>query len=161
MVINPLKPEWPQAVADLITRIVGRVRALVTTRAVVATNALVFGAIAVAGASVAAVLGVTITFRALQSYLSWEMSDTAAATAGIIALVGLALLVVGLVTRKAVFTVAGGFVAAVAGVRWILDVTETVIDHDTAVWISYFVVGGWAMLVGTYLMLQRREPQLG
>lgn len=161
MVINPLKPEWPQAVADLITRIVGRVRELVTTRAVVATNALVFGAIAVAGASVAAVLGVTMTFRAMQSYLTWDMSDTVTTVVGIVALVGLALLIVGLVTRKAGFAAAGGFVAAVAGVRWILDITDTAIDHDTAVWISYFVIGGWAMLVGTYFMLQRREPQLG
>jgi hypothetical protein len=157
--MNPLRPEWPKEVADLVERVVGKVRSLFTNRAVMITNALVFGAIAVAGAGVAAVLGITMLFRSIQSYLTWNMDTTAQIILGVLALAGLAFAIAGLVTSNPGLTALGAFVAVVAGTRWILDVTETYVDHDTAVWISYMLIGGWLMMIGMYFMLQRREPR--
>jgi len=158
MVMNPLKPEWPREVTDRVVNLVGKVRSTITDRAVVATNALVFGAIAVAGLAVVAVLGTAIAFRSIQSYLTWDMDTPAQIGIGIVGLVGLAMVIAGLVTSNPGVTAVGALIAVIAGTRWILDITDTVIDHDTAVWISYMLVGGWAMLVGAYFMFQRRMP---
>lgn len=158
MAFNPLSPEWPKQTADTIDRLVGKVRDLFTVRAVKLTNAIVFGLVAAFAGFVAALLGMIISIKAVQSYLRWDLGTAAAWVIGSIALVGVLLLLVGAVKSSAGVIGAGIFVLLVAGARWALDAGEVRIDHDTAVWISYMVVGGFFLFVGAVLMAKRHSP---
>ena len=161
MALNPLSPEWPKQAADLIDRVVQRFRSTFTKKAVTATNAVVFGLVAAFAGFVAALITVVVGIRALQAYLTWDLGETALWVIGILALVGIALVLYGLVRSKSGVIGLGAFVVVVAGGRWALDIGDAHINQDTAVWISYLVVGGIFFLAGALLMDKRHSPLEG
>ena len=158
MAFNPLNPEWPKQTADTIDRVVQTIRGAFTTRAVKATNALVFGLIAAFAGVVAAIISVIVGIRALQAYLTWDFGTTAAWLVGIVALLGLLVVLVGTI-RSQKATLAAGFVVLVCtGGRWALHEGHSRISHVRSVWISYLVVGGLLLFVGSLLMAKRHSP---
>lgn len=158
MALNPLSPEWPKQAADLIDRVVQRLRSTFTQKAVTATNAVVFGLVAAFAGFVAALISVVVGIRALQAYLTWDLGAAALWVIGILALLGIALVLYGLVRSNSGVIGIGAFVVVVAGGRWALDIGDAHIDHDTAVWISYLIVGGIFFLAGALLMDKRHSP---
>lgn len=155
MAFNPLSPEWPKQAADFIDRIAQAIRRNVTDRLVKATNAVVFGLIAAFAGLVALVLSLIIAMRASEAYLIWNPGTLGSWIIGIIALVGVLVLLIGLVRSKKVALLAGGAIAAVAGARWAIAAGDAHIDHNTAVWISDLAVGGLFVLIGAFLMAKR------
>ena len=158
MAFNPLNPEWPKQTTDLIDRFVQGIRSKFTSKAVTATNAIVFGLVAMFAMLVASVVGLILGIRAVQSYVTWDLGTAAMWVVGSIAVAGLLLVVIGLISSAKAAMAMGGFVAVVAGARWALDAGKTGIDHDTSVWISYLVVGGLFMLLGALVMAKRHTP---
>lgn len=158
MAFNPLSPEWPKQAADLIDRVAQTIRSKVTDRAVKATNVVVFGLLAAFAGLVALVLTLIIAMRTSQAYLIWNPGTPGMWIIGIIALVGVLVLLVGLVRSKKLVTLGGGVVAAVAGARWAITVGDAQIDHNTAVWIADIAVGGVFVLLGAFLMAKRHTP---
>lgn len=158
MAFNPLNPEWPKQAADFIDRIAQAIRRNVTDRLVKATNAVVFGLLAAFAGLVALVLSLIIAMRSTQAYLIWNPGTLGSWIIGIIALVGVLVLLVGLVRSKKVAMLAGGALAAAAGARWAIAAGDASIDHNTAVWISDLLVGGLFLLIGAFLMAKRHTP---
>ena len=158
MAFNPLSPEWPKQTADLIDRYVQGFRSKFTSKAVTATNAIVFGLVAVFAAFVAAIVTVIVSIRAVQAYLTWDLGTGAMWVIGILALLGLVVAGAGLISSNKVLMALGVFLLIIAGARWALDAGEAGIDHNTAVWMSYLLVGGLFMLLGALLMAMRHSP---
>jgi hypothetical protein len=158
MVFNPFSPDWPKQTADAIDKAVQKVRTLFTARAVTLTNGIVFGLLAAFAGLIAAIISVVVGIRAVQAYLTWNLDSPAAWVIGIIALAGALALLIGLVTSKKALLGLGAVLLVGAGARWALDAGDASIDHDTSVWISYFVVGGLFVLIGSYLMAKRHSP---
>jgi len=158
MAFNPLSPEWPKQTADAIDRVVQVIRRNFTSRAVTATNAIVFGLVAGFAAFVAALVGLIVGIRSVQAYLSWDLGTAAAWVIGVLALIGLLIALVGAVRSQKAALGLGAGILVWFGARWALDAGSTSIDHDTSVWISYFVVGGLFVLAGAFLMGQRHTP---
>ena len=158
MAFNPLSPEWPKQTADAIDKAVQKVRTLFTARAVTLTNAIVFGLVAAFAGFIAAIIGIIVSIRGVQAYLTWNLGSPAAWIVGSIALAGALALLVGLVTSNKGLLGLGCLLLVGAGARWALDAGDASIDHDTSVWISYFVVGGLFVLIGSYLMAKRHSP---
>lgn len=159
MAFNPLSPEAPKQLADLVDRVVQTVRRTVTTRAVKATNALVYGMLAAFALLVALVLFLVLSIRAGIVYLTWDPGTLGAWVIGVIALVGAAILLVALVRSKKLLMLLGGTVAVTAGARWAIFAGDASIDHNTAVWITYVVIGGLFLLGGSFLMAKRLTPE--
>jgi len=158
MAFNPLSPEWPKQAADLIDRVAQAIRRNVTDRAVKATNAVVFGLVAAFAGLVALVLSLIIAMRTVEAYLIWNPGTLGSWIIGIIALVGVPVLLVGLVRSKKAALLAGGAIVAVAGARWAIAAGDARIDHNTAVWIADLAVGGLFVLLGAFLMAKRHTP---
>lgn len=159
MAFNPLSPEAPKQLADLVDRVVQTIRRNVTTRAVKATNALVYGMLAAFALLVALVLFLVLSIRAGIAFLTWNPGTLGAWIIGMIALVSAALLIVALVRSKKLLTLVGGVIAAAAGARWAIHAGDASIDHNTAVWITYLVVGGMFLVGGSFLMTKRLAPE--
>jgi hypothetical protein len=158
MAFNPLNPEWPKQAADLIDRVAQAVRRNVTDRAVKATNALVFGLLAAFTGLVALVLSLIIAMRSIEAYLIWDPGTLGSWIIGVIALVGVVSVLGGLIRSKKLLMLAGGATVAIAGARWAIAAGDASIDENTAVWISYLVVGGLFVVVGAFLMAKRQTP---
>jgi hypothetical protein len=158
MAFNPLHPSWPKQAADAIDAVVQKVRSTVTTRAVQATNVVVYGLLVIFAALVAAVLGCVASARAVQVYLTWQLGTPAAWIVGSVALVGVLIALIGLIKSQKLSMLLGAVVLAFGGARWAIHAGDAVIDHDTAVWISYLVVGGLFVVAGSFLMAKRHAP---
>jgi hypothetical protein len=68
-----------------------------------------------------------------------------------------------LIARGLVFGLLSAFVGVMAlallliGVsRALINFIEWPLDHDTAVWVSYFILGGLLCLIGTVCMIKRQ-----
>jgi hypothetical protein len=160
MGLNPFNPQWPKETADTIERLVQRVRDTFTTKVVVATNALVYGVAAAFVGLLIAVIAVKLLTRTVQVYLVWDLGDPGTWVVGILALVGLALIAIGIATANPGLIGFGAAVAVITGGKWALTMGDVHIDHDTSVWISYYVVGGILVLGGAFLMSKRTAPEL-
>lgn len=69
-----------------------------------------------------------------------------------------------LIARGLVFGLLSAFLGIVALILLLVGVSRALInfiewplDHDTAVWVSYFVLGGLLCLVGTVCMIKRQS----
>jgi len=161
MGLNPLNPEWPKQTTDLIDKVVQKVRSTFTTKAVTATNAVVFGLVAFAALFAAAIVGVIVSIRIVQAYLTWDLGTTAKWIVGVVALVGVLIALVGVVRSSKSAIGFGAFIVLVAGARWALDFRRDegpAMDHASSVWLSYLLVGGLFMLAGAFLMAKRLSP---
>lgn len=45
----------------------------------------------------------------------------------------------------------------IGGTRALISILEAPLDHDTAVWVSYYVMGGVFLLAGTIFMVKRQS----
>ena len=158
MAFNPLSPEWPKQAADAVDRVVQFLRRNLTDRAVKVTNGIVFGLLAAFAGLVALVLGVVVSMRSVQSYLTWNFGTVAAWIVGVIALVGILTVLVGAIRSKKSLVLLGAVVTAFAGARWAVHAGDASIDHDTSVWIADLAVGGLFVLLGAFLMAKRHSP---
>ena len=71
---NPLTdPNWADETTDTVVRLVGTVRDKTTTPLVYAARGLVFGLIAVILGTFAAIIGLIMIVRAVQSALDWQL----------------------------------------------------------------------------------------
>ncbi len=68
------------------------------------------------------------------------------------------------IARGLVFGLLSAFLGIVALILLLVGVSRALInfiewplDHDTAVWVSYFVLGGLLCLVGTVCMIKRQS----
>ena len=159
MAFNPLSPEAPKQLADLVDRVVQLVRRNVTTRAVKATNAVVYGVLGTFALLVAIVLLLVVLLRSGIAYFTWTPGRLGAWIIGITALVGALILLIAIIRSKKLLMALGGFVAALAGARWAIHAGDAAIDHNTAVWITYLVVGGVFLFGGAFLMAKRHTPE--
>jgi hypothetical protein len=155
MAFNPLDPEWPKQTADLIDRFVQGIRSKFTAKAVTATNAVVYGSLALFALLVASVVGMVVAVRSLEAYLTWSTDRWPQWMLGGIALFGVLLVLVGAVKSSKALLVLGFAFVIVGGARWALDITDSTIEHETSVWISYLTIGGLFVLVGAFLMGKR------
>ncbi|MFM1751850.1 MAG: hypothetical protein RL119_812 [Actinomycetota bacterium] len=69
-----------------------------------------------------------------------------------------------LIARGLVFGLLSAFLGVMALVLLLVGVSRALInfiewplDHDTAVWVSYFVLGGLLCLIGTVCMIKRQS----
>lgn len=69
-----------------------------------------------------------------------------------------------LIARGLVFGLLSAFLGIVALILLLVGVSRALInfiewplDHDTAVWVSYFVLGGLLCLIGTVCMIKRQS----
>lgn len=69
-----------------------------------------------------------------------------------------------LIARGLVFGLLSAFLGVMAlalllvGVsRALINFVEWPLDHDTAVWVSYFILGGLLCLIGTVCMIKRQS----
>ena len=69
-----------------------------------------------------------------------------------------------LIARGLVFGLLSAFLGVMALVLLLIGVSRALInfiewplDHDTAVWVSYFVLGGLLCLIGTVCMIKRQS----
>ena len=63
-------------------------------------------------------------------------------------------LVFGLLSAFMVFMAVG--LVLIASARGLISALEWPLDHDTAVWVSYLVLGGLLCLIGTVCMVRRQ-----
>lgn len=45
----------------------------------------------------------------------------------------------------------------IGGTRALISILEAPLDHDSAVWVSYYVMGGVFLLAGTIFMVKRQS----
>jgi hypothetical protein len=159
MVFNPLNPDAPKQLADLVERVVQRVRKTVTNRAVKATNAVVFGLLASFAGLVALVLVLVATLRSVEAYFVWDPGTLGAWIVGITALVGVLITLFGLIRSKRFVALLGALLTTIGGVRWAIHAGDATIDRDTAVWLAYLASGGIFVLAGAFLMARRHAPE--
>jgi uncharacterized protein YacL len=69
-----------------------------------------------------------------------------------------------LIARGLVFGLLSAFLGIMALALLLIGVTRALInfiewplDHDTAVWVSYFILGGLLCLIGTVCMIKRQS----
>jgi hypothetical protein len=158
MAFNPLSPEWPKQTADQIDRFTQKIKDAFTNKAVTAVNGVVYGMVCVFTCLVALVMMVVVAVRTMQAYLTWDLDTVALWVIGVIALLGVLLVVGGLVRTTWPAVGLGAILVVIAGARWALDMGEVGIDHDTSVWLSYLIVGGTTALLGAFIMGQRHAP---
>jgi hypothetical protein len=109
MLGNPLTDaNWAKNVVDLIDRVVGKVRALLTDNAVKASRAIVFGLLAIAVILIATPLAVILLVRFTEVVLS--------------------------------------------------RIFRT--DHNTTLWITYYVIGGLFTMIGFVMLRLRHRKEL-
>lgn len=47
----------------------------------------------------------------------------------------------------------------IGGTRAVISILEAPFDHDSAVWISYYVMGGLFLVAGTVCMMKRQSKE--
>ena len=161
MAFNPLDEEWPKKAADTVDRVVRFARRKVTTPLVRVTNAIVYSLLVVCAVLVITVLSVIVLVRGLQAYIEWCPGTLGAWIVGVLALVGIALGLVGVVRSKKWWRVAAVIITVVFGARWALHAGNAGIGHARAVWIADLVIGGLFLLGGAFFMVRRRTPSEG